>query len=136
TDLEEAYAIDPAGTAEPLIEALDAHRRGAVDEEGERAATHRLAAVLRETGEPAKSRDVLAEWVGRAPRDRDALRILRDVDTQAGRWDDVVRHLARLVEVEEGEEQVAAALGLAEACRTLGQPEAARPGLETALTAQ
>src|SRR5690606_22234949 len=49
---------------------------------------------------------------------------------------DVVRHLARLVEVEEGEEQVAAALGLAEACRTLGQPEAARPGLETALTAQ
>lgn len=136
TDLEEAYAIDPAGTAEPLIEALDAHRRGAVDEEGERAATHRLAAVLRETGDPAKSREVLAEWVERAPRDRDALRILRDVDTQAERWDDVVRHLARLVEVEEGEEQVAAALGLAEACRTLGQPEAARPGLETALTAQ
>lgn len=136
TDLEEAYGIDPASSAEALVEALDAHRRAGIDEETERATTHRLAAVLRDMGDEARSRDVLAEWVERVPNDRDALRILRDVDTQAERWEDVVRHLSRLVEVEEGGEQVAAALALAEACRTLGQPETARLGLESALSAQ
>lgn len=135
-DLEEAYSIDPASAAAELIEGLDAHRRAAIDGEAERAATHRLAIVLHEAGDAARSRDVLAEWVERAPQDREALRILRDVDTQAERWDEVVRHLARLVEVEEGEEQVAAALGLAEACTRLGQPAAARDGLEAAVTAQ
>ncbi len=139
TDLEEAYGIDAAGTAADLIEGLDALRNeaaGRSDHEEERTVTHRLAAVLNEVGDAARSRDVLAEWVERAPQDRDALRILRDVDTAAERWEDVAHHQARLVEVEEGEGQVEAALGLAEACRKIEQHEYARAGLEQVHAAQ
>jgi predicted Zn-dependent protease len=106
------------------------------DADAERAATHRLAAVLTETGDAARSRDVLAEWVERAPQDREALRILRQVDAAAERWADVAGHDARLVEVEEGEEQVQAALGLADACRRIDQLAYARGGLEHVLAAQ
>src|SRR5690606_28927120 len=76
TDLEEAYAIDPRGAGD-LIAGLDAHRQAAAragDGETERVATHRLAVVLNESGAADKSRDVLAEWVERAPHDREALR--------------------------------------------------------------
>ena len=42
------------------------------------------------------------------------------------RWADVARHNVRLIEVETGEEQVQAALGLADACNRLEQPAEAR----------
>ncbi|MCZ7684729.1 MAG: tetratricopeptide repeat protein [Sandaracinaceae bacterium] len=139
TDLEEAYGIAADESAGDLVEALDAHRHALAsmgDSEGERATTHRLAAVLSAAGDPQRSRDVLAEWADRAPHDREALRMLREADTAAERWDEVARHQARLIEVEEGEEQVQAALGLAEACRRLGQVAYARDGLEHACGAQ
>lgn len=138
-DLEEAYRIAERESAGDLIEVLDAHRNalaGMGDSEGERAATHRLAAVLSAAGDPQRSRDVLAEWAERAPHDREALRALREADTASERWDEVARHQARLIEVEEGEEQVQAALGLADACRRLGQVAYAREGLEHACGAQ
>ena len=136
TDLEEAYGIDPAGTAQDLVAGLDQLRRVAAetgDPDAERAATHRLAAVLGEAGNPEQGRDVLAEWVERDPRDGDALRQLREVDAAAERWGDVARHEARLLEVEEGEAQVRAGLGLLDACRKIEAPGEARPGLEYAL---
>jgi tetratricopeptide (TPR) repeat protein len=138
-DLEEAYAFAPKESGHELAHGLDAQRAAAAasgDMETERAATHRLARVLSDVGEHESSRAVLAEWVERSPRDREALRVLRETDLRAERWDDVARHNARLVEVEEGEAQVEAALGLADACRRLGQPQYARDGLEHAQRAQ
>ncbi len=132
-DLEAAYAIDPAASAQELVGGLDAHRHHAneiADAELELRTTHRLAQVLTEAGNPEQGRDVLAEWVERAPHDGDALRTLCEVDGAAERWADVARHNARLIEIEDGEAQVAAALALADACRRIEQPGEARPGLE------
>ncbi len=131
-DLEEAYGIDASGTAQDLVVGLDALRGDAPDEEAERAATHRLAAVLEEGGNAEAARDVLAEWVGRATDDAVALRKLREVDLAAERWNDVARHNGRLVRIEQGEAQVEAALGLLQAHRQVEQPQNARSGLEQA----
>ncbi|MCB9597433.1 MAG: tetratricopeptide repeat protein [Sandaracinaceae bacterium] len=136
TDLEEAYGIDPAGSAQQLVTGLDALRHAAPDQETEQRATHRLAAVLAEAGNPEAGRDVLAEWVERATDDAVALRRLRELDSEAERWMDVARHNLRLVEIEEGAAQVDAGLGLADACRRMGQPAEARPGLEHVHRAQ
>lgn len=130
-DLEEAYAIDARGAYAELIDALD-RRRHEVDRETERALTMRLATVLQESGDPGRSRDVLAEWSDRDPSDREALRTLRAIDTIAARFEDVMRHCARLVEVEEAEAQIEAALALADAATRVGRPEEARAGLERA----
>lgn len=138
-DLEEAYSIAHEGGAADLIAGLDAKRMVAAhtgDLEAERDATHRLAKILAEAGDHQRSRDVLAEWVERAPNDREALRTLRDVDTTAERWPDVARHNARLVHVEEGAEQVQAALALIDASRKIQQPQYARQGLELVHAAQ
>ncbi|MFK7990434.1 MAG: hypothetical protein AB8I08_30710 [Sandaracinaceae bacterium] len=134
TDLEEAYGIAPAESAQDLVAGLDAQRgaaNAAGDAEQEQTATHRLAAVLTEAGNAQAGRDVLAEWVERAPQDLMALRQLVAIDAAAENWHDVAHHNAKLVEIETGEEQVTAALGLADACRRIEQPEAARPGLES-----
>jgi tetratricopeptide (TPR) repeat protein len=138
-DLEEAYSMGTDGGAGDLIAGLDAKRMIAAhqgDLETERDATHRLSAILAEAGDVQRSRDVLAEWVERAPSDRDALRRLRDLDTASERWPEVARHNARLVHVEEGAEQVQAALALADASRRVGQPQYAREGLELVHAAQ
>lgn len=131
--LEEAYGIDTEGSAQDLVAGLDAHRHQAAgqnDIEAEQATTHRLAAVLTEAGNPEQGRDVLAEWVERAPQDGVALRRLREVDSASERWGEVAGHCVRLIEVEEGEEQVDAGLGLLDACRRVEQPAEARAGLE------
>ncbi|MBX3274186.1 MAG: tetratricopeptide repeat protein [Sandaracinaceae bacterium] len=135
-DLEEAYQIDRAGSAQALLAGLEVLRGAAPDRDVERDATHRLAAVLAEVGEAEAGRDVLAEWVERANDDAVALRRLRALDTDAERWGDVARHQLRLLAIESGAEQVAAALGLADACRRIGQPGEARAGLEHVHRAQ
>lgn len=135
-DLEEAYRIDPAGSAQALVGGLDALRRAAPDADAERLTTHRLASVLTETGDADGGREVLAEWVERAPDDAVALFRLREVDTAAERWSDVARHNQRLLEIETGSTQVEAALGLADACRRMGRPAEARAGLERVYRAQ
>ena len=132
-DLEEAYAITPGASAQALVAGLDAQRNEAAaraDMDEERQATHRLAAVLTEAGNPQQGRDVLAEWVERDPNDRAALRTLRAVDSESGNTAAVASHNARLVAIEEGEDQVEAALGLVAAARAMEQPERAREGLE------
>ncbi|AKF05991.1 Membrane protein in colicin uptake-like protein [Sandaracinus amylolyticus] len=128
-DLEEAYTIDPRSTYAELIDALERRRRE-VDRDSERPLTMRLASVLQENGDPARSRDVLAEWADREPSDLEALRTLRVIDTVNGRFEEVVRHCARLVEIEQGEAQVEAVLALADAATRIGAPHEARPGLE------
>lgn len=133
--LEEALTLDPANSREALAAALEAQRDAAIgngDREAERAASLRLVAVLDEGGIKDKARDALAFYVDREPSDVGALRALRDLDVSTGRWSDVLPTVARLVEVESGDEQVAAALTLADAARRVGAPEAARSGLERA----
>ncbi len=131
TDLEEAFAIDPAATQGELLEVLD-RRRFEVDRTRERELTLRLAELLQQVGEGERSRDLLAEWSDRDPEDREVLRTLRAIDTIKGRFEDLVRHCSRLVEVEEGEAQVEAALALIDAASRIGRPEEARAGLERA----
>ncbi|HJL17899.1 MAG TPA: tetratricopeptide repeat protein [Sandaracinaceae bacterium LLY-WYZ-13_1] len=135
-DLEAAYEVAPEQSAQDLVAGLDALRKDAPDLDAEREATHRLAEVLKANGNPEDSRDVLAEWVEKDPTDREALRTLREVDGAAERWADVARHEARRVDVEEGEAQVEAALGLLDACRRVEQPAEARAGLERVREAQ
>jgi tetratricopeptide (TPR) repeat protein len=130
-DLEAAYAIDRAGTFAELAAALD-RRRTETDRDTERTLTMRLANVLHENGEQTRSRDVLADWSDRAPSDVEVLRALRAVDTKAGRHEDVMRHCMRLVESEQGDLQIDAALALLDSARKLGRPEDARAGLERA----
>ena len=133
--LEEALALDPKNSREALATALEARRDAAIgngDREAERAASLRLVAVLDEGGIKDRARDALAFYVDREPTDVAGLRALRDLDVSAGRWSDVLPTVARLVEVESGEEQVEAALTLADASRRVGAPEAARAGLERA----
>lgn len=131
SDLEEAFVIDPQATRPELVDVLD-RRRFEVDRMREREITLRLAEVLQQVGEADRSRDLLAEWSDREPEDREVLRTLRAIDTIKGRFEDVTRHCARLVEVEEGEAQVEAALALIDAASRIGRPEEARGGLERA----
>lgn len=128
-DLEAAYEMDRAATFEELVAALD-RRRQEVDLETERRLTMRLVAVLSENGAAEQGREVLAAWVDRDPGDREALGLLVEMDTSAERWEDVLRHCARLVELEQGERQVQVALVLVQAAERVGRPEDARAGLE------
>jgi tetratricopeptide (TPR) repeat protein len=77
-----------------------------------------------------RARDVLAEWVDEAPDDTEALRALRSRDTIAQRWGDVAAICIRLMDAEQGDSRIEAALGLADACEKLGQPADALPALQ------
>jgi tetratricopeptide (TPR) repeat protein len=138
-DLEEAYAIDPAGTASALADGLERIRQDAMsadDGEAEARTTHRLVELLTQSGRTDEARDLLAAWSDRSPEDVEALRTLRDMDAAAERWEDVARHEERRVQAERGDAQVEAALGLANAFRRLERPGDARFGLEEAYRAQ
>jgi tetratricopeptide (TPR) repeat protein len=132
-DLEEAYGIAGAEVAGDLVDALRTRRDGAAtkrDTEAERVASLRLVKVLSENGAIEEARDILAAWVERSPTDREALYMLRDADQKAGRFHDLARTCERLLQIEEGEAQVDAALRFADACTSAGEPGAARSGLE------
>jgi len=135
-DLEEAYASGGAPVAPDLVAALDslravaAHRR---DLETERTSTRRLVEVLSATGEGVRAHDVLVEWLGRDPNDRDALRTLAAVDGARGDFDGVVDAYARLVRLEQGPAQADAALAMADAADQVNRQEEAREALEIAI---
>jgi len=89
-----------------------------------------LVSVLDDAGQHDRARDVLAEWANEAPDDTEVLRALRDRDTQERRWADVAGICLRLLDVEQGDARIEAALGLADACEKLGQPAEAVPALQ------
>jgi hypothetical protein len=72
------------------------------------------------------AREELSAWVEHDPTDREALLRLRDMDVAAERWDGVAHDCARLLGVTEGQEQVDAALLLADASERAGR-SALRP---------
>ena len=138
-DLEEAYHLDAARIRPQLIQSL-AERRNKAEESGnrdiERESTMRLVDLLGEAGHPDNQRAFLVHWIEREPSDKESLYKLREMDSAAENWQGVLLVCQKLVGIEEGEAQVEAALGLAEAAEMAGQPGDARPGLETVHAAQ
>ncbi|HZO17270.1 MAG TPA: tetratricopeptide repeat protein, partial [Polyangiaceae bacterium] len=138
-DLEQAFAMsskEVAGELEGvLIDLIDeAVTRG--DDSAERQLTHRSVDVILAQGKREEASQLLGTWVQRAGDDIEALRRLRDIDTEDGRWREVANTCRRLVGIESGAAQIDAALGLSHACHELGEPEQAREGLEMARRAQ
>jgi tetratricopeptide (TPR) repeat protein len=64
------------------------------------------------------------------PDDAEAVRRLGEFAAQAEKWAAAAKAYQRLVEITEGQEQVDAAVRLAEACENAGSPLEARPALE------
>src|SRR5690349_3587468 len=132
-DLEAAYALDAGRAAALLQTCLERQRevaRERMDLEGERNATMRLARLLVDAGHEVHARDMLVHWLERAVSDQEALYMVLEMDAAAERWDGVVAVCARLVTLEQGAEQVAAATRLAEAAEKCGMEQIAQQGLE------
>ncbi len=132
-DLESAYAIGGAAVAPDLIAALDRRRTAAAarkDLPVEREAVNRLVEVLCATSDLDRAHQVLVDWIGRDPADKDALRTLAAVDHQRGDDSGVVDAYLRLVRIEQGTPQADAALALADAADRAGRQEEARNALE------
>ncbi|WP_428264675.1 tetratricopeptide repeat protein [Haliangium sp.] len=138
-DLEEAYVIDAERIRPQLIEAVDRRRSTAAqtgDIDAEREAVMRLSALLGEAGDTERTRELLMGWVERQPQDREPLYSLLAMDKSSENWAGVLAVCARLVNLEQGEAQIEAALGLAEAAEKAEQPAEALPGLEAVHAAQ
>jgi tetratricopeptide (TPR) repeat protein len=134
-DLEGAYVLDAAEVGPSLISGLTRRRdaaRVAGEADHERATTLRLVEVLSNTDRRDEARAALGEWIERDRKDSAALALMVELDRMDERWEAVAKSCGRLVAIEQGEAQVAAALQLAHACRELGRPEDARAGLEHA----
>ncbi|MCH9688761.1 MAG: tetratricopeptide repeat protein [Deltaproteobacteria bacterium] len=133
-DLDVARSIDTQLTSR-LAEAIDRRRQAAAeasDAELERALTLRQARLQLDAAEPDSARELLAAWVERERKDVEALQLMRQIDSAAGRWEIVAKTCARLVAVTSDDAQVEAALALTEACATLERLDLAKPGLEHA----
>ncbi len=131
-DLEAAYAQASAAVLDDLVHALE-RRRASGGPDDERAATMRLAELFAENADPARARDVLVQWLDRSPSDADALAVLARIAKAGGDVHGVVEAYKRIVPLEHGEAQAAAALELADACDQAGRADEARPLLELAL---
>ncbi|MBN2194557.1 MAG: hypothetical protein JW751_17195 [Polyangiaceae bacterium] len=134
-DLEEAISLGGDGLGQELCDALrlaQAAAAGSGDQLLARSFTMRLAKALRtHLGAEEQAREVVASWVNANPLDHDAIYALLDLDSAAGRWEDVALGYSRLVKLEEGEAQTDAAVFMADAFEKAGTPEAARGTLES-----
>jgi tetratricopeptide (TPR) repeat protein len=138
-DREGAYRAGGEGLLPSLRETLQrwrAHAAERGDAVAERRAALRVYELASRSGDEAAARAVLADWCYRHPEDAESLRLLVQSDQAAERWDAVVESAFRLIEVETGAAQIAAAQLLVQACERLGQPAPAIAGLEAALRAQ
>lgn len=132
-DLDEAFSIDPEEIMPSLIEALRAAiaaANGREDEAAERGFTLRLVDLLVQNKRRAEGRELLAEWVGRAAADVEAIDRLWRMELVDERWEAVVAICSKLVIMTTGERQVDAAVALADAAIRLDRSQAARFGLE------
>lgn len=131
-DFEEAYRISGLEVADHLVAGLEQLMASAVGEDPttERASTLRLVTVLLEKGDLIRAREVLSQWLYKMPNDLEALYQLLGLDEAEENWEGVANTCERLIELEEGEQQVDAVLKLNDAWTRLEQPERARAGLE------
>jgi lipopolysaccharide biosynthesis regulator YciM len=132
-DFDESYGLDPARSTDALADGLERQRQRA-EQEGdlaaERSATMRLAEMLTQHGDAERARSLLVSWIERDPRDAEPLYLLRDMDAAIGHWDGVIAACTRLAYVTEGEDQVDAALRVADAAAQAGRPTDAVSVLE------
>ncbi|MEM6961320.1 MAG: hypothetical protein AAF550_06195, partial [Myxococcota bacterium] len=132
-DLEEAYAIsaqDVYAEIRAALERIRTHAESASDGELARSSTYRLAEVLEAGGEIESMRDLLAQWSELHPEDSTVLLRLREIDIQQEHWLGVAELCRRLIQLQTGEEQLASAIQLADACEAAGHAADALPGLE------
>jgi tetratricopeptide (TPR) repeat protein len=138
-DLEAAHATDPRSARAELVAAL-VRARGEAELGGDRARQRevslRLVGVLEAAGDKAQARDVLASWVRAEPSDVESLVWLRDVDVASENWPGVIFACGHLIDAAHGEEQVRAAMLLADATEATGDVDAARDALERVHRAQ
>jgi len=135
-DLEEALGLGANEVVADLVGALSrVAARTDTDEQKPiaRAATFRLAEILRASDEHDKADQALFRWVEASPEDRDALGQMRDIFVSSERWESAANVWARLVHIEEGEAQAQAALALTDICEKLGRGEDAIPWLVSVL---
>ena len=135
-DLEEALALGASDAATDLAAALGrvaGRTANADDRPAARAATLRLAEILRLGGDHDQADQVLFRWVEACPDDRDVLYQMRDILIAAERWESAANVWARLVHIEEGEAKVKAVLALTDTCEKLGRGEEAIPWLSSVL---
>ena len=135
-DLEEAITLGATDAATELAAALSrVAGRGTStgNKEVARAATLRLADVLRASGDQDQADQVLFRWVEGCPDDRELLYKMRDMFHASLRWEAAANVWARLVHLEEGDAKADAALALADAYQKLGRPEEAIPWLSSVL---
>jgi tetratricopeptide (TPR) repeat protein len=138
-DLETAYEQAPKEVANELVDALEDRRmRASMNNEtdAEREATMRMVAVLLDTEDRERALGMLTDWTGRTTDDLDALRRLRDLQSEDGRWEDLARTCIQLLDVETGDDQANSASMLLEAYVQVGAPEHARETLEQVWAAQ
>ncbi|MCP5066063.1 MAG: tetratricopeptide repeat protein [bacterium] len=134
-DLWTAFEIEPDSVADQLdLRLSDAQEAAAQnrDMDAEREVVMRRVEVAGRAGNHDAVRTLLEDWTERQRKDTEALRALRDLETEAQDWEPLIKICSRLIALEEGEEQVLAALRLSYACEQVGRPEDARRGLEHA----
>jgi tetratricopeptide (TPR) repeat protein len=135
-DLEEALALGASDAATDLCAALTrvaGRTTNADDRPVARAATLRLAEILRLGGDHDQADRVLFRWIEACPDDREVLYQMRDILIAAERWESAANVWARLVHIEEGEAKVKAVLALTDTCEKLGRGEEAIPWLSSVL---
>lgn len=138
-DLEEASGAAHDEVHPMLMATLGrwrAHAASRHDADGERKALFRVVELQAEYGAADEARALLADWAWRNPTDREALRLLRERDEAAGRWEEVLAGCLKLLQIETGDEQLAVAEALVAAADKVGRPSEAIPGLEAVLQRQ
>jgi lipopolysaccharide biosynthesis regulator YciM len=135
-DLEEALALGASDAATELAAVLTraaGRTANADDRPAARAATLRLAEILRLGGDHEQADQVLFRWIEACSDDRDFLYQARDIFIAAERWESAANVWARLVHIEEGGAKVQAVLALTDTCEKLGRGEEALPWLSSVL---
>jgi tetratricopeptide (TPR) repeat protein len=135
SDLEQAYVLDPAATADELLLAWERSRsvgQDAADADMERAATLRLSSLHRGRSAPADAAEVLELWIERKPDDIEALSLLGDLYSELERPTDLARVLIALLECTRGSEQEACARRLGELTERLDDAAGVRAALQRA----
>jgi tetratricopeptide (TPR) repeat protein len=130
-DLERAHAQSGAD-AEELVSALERAAERA-EPARRRALELREVELLEALGRTEDARQRLGELVKRDPKDREALRRLAALEVRAQAWSAASTAYRRLIALEEGDQLVAVALELAQACENAERFADARGGLERAL---
>jgi tetratricopeptide (TPR) repeat protein len=136
TSLDSAYSEGGAVVLEHLMRGLE-RARVAAQQRGngkrERELTLRLVKLLHQQGDGLRPIELLIGWVQRVPQDIEALRALLELLTVAQRWNDVIKVADALIGNDDPQVLVRIAERLVAAAKALGQPLAARAGLEKAL---